>query len=125
MRNWLLLIVVLLGVVGCKKPQSEVDNLPPETTIAIDSIQRTGELRLNANVHLHWYGSDADGFIDYFKVKVNEGVEQRYMVLPWGTLRSQSLVMVSFVLPLKKRYVVIEYFSFKVPTHLQTIYWSC
>ncbi|HCY25008.1 MAG TPA: hypothetical protein DHU80_02135, partial [Cryomorphaceae bacterium] len=75
MRNWLLLIVVLLSVVGCKKPQSEVDNLPPETTIAIDSIQRTGELRLNANVHLHWYGSDADGFIDYFKVKVNEGVE--------------------------------------------------
>ena len=75
MRNWLLFIVVLLGAVGCKKPQSVVENIPPETTIAIDSIQRTGELRLNANVHLHWYGSDADGFIDYFKVKVNEGVE--------------------------------------------------
>ena len=38
----------------------------------VDSIQRSGDLRLNANVHLHWYGSDQDGYIDYFNVQVNE-----------------------------------------------------
>ena len=27
---------------------------------------------MNANVHLHWYGSDQDGYIDYFNVRVND-----------------------------------------------------
>ena len=49
-----------------------MDNLAPETTISVDSIQRSGDLRLNANVHLNWYGSDADGYIDYFNVQVND-----------------------------------------------------
>jgi hypothetical protein len=73
MKNWGLLVVLLLGVFSCERNNAPVDNLPPETVIAIDSIQRTGELRLNANVHLHWFGSDADGFIAHYEVQVNNG----------------------------------------------------
>lgn len=73
MKNWGLLVVLLLGLFACERNNSPVENLPPETVMAIDSIQRTGALRLNANVHLHWFGSDADGFIAYYKVKVDDG----------------------------------------------------
>jgi hypothetical protein len=73
MRRALLVLLTLSAVWGCRQPQDSVDNLAPETTMSVDSIQRSGDLRLNANVHLNWYGSDADGYIDYFNVQVNDG----------------------------------------------------
>lgn len=72
MKRFLIIPLFVIAAWGCRNPQGSVDNLAPETTLVVDSIQRSGDQRLNANVHLHWYGSDRDGYIDYFNVQVND-----------------------------------------------------
>ncbi len=39
------------------------ENLAPETHTIVDAIVRIGADRMNAQVHLTWWGNDADGFI--------------------------------------------------------------
>ena len=84
MKKVLFIISIFTAALGCKKPQGSVENLAPETRISVDSIQRFGDLRLNANVHLYWFGSDEDGYVDYFKIQVNED--------PIGITRSNDSV---------------------------------
>lgn len=46
-------------------------NTPPETKISIDSIDLSGDERLNSSVFLSWYGTDEDGYIEYFEVSTD------------------------------------------------------
>ncbi len=46
------------GITGELRP-----NLPPETHTVADTIKRSGEQRLNSEVHIRWWGDDPDGFV--------------------------------------------------------------
>lgn len=62
--------VVLLLVASCMRGDL-ADNRPPSTRIALESINRTGENRLNSNVHLSWFGTDKDGFVVGYEVSLD------------------------------------------------------
>lgn len=46
-------------------------NKAPDTSISIDSISLSGEDRLNSNISLSWYGTDADGYIAGYEISLN------------------------------------------------------
>ncbi|MCS7074785.1 MAG: hypothetical protein NZ108_10000, partial [Bacteroidia bacterium] len=57
-----LLITCLISIavfVSCKKGEL-LPNLPPETSVFLDTIALVGQNRLNSLVTLHWTGEDAD-----------------------------------------------------------------
>ncbi|MCH8546849.1 MAG: hypothetical protein LAT54_08950 [Cryomorphaceae bacterium] len=47
------------------------ENIPPTTRIALESINRTGENRLNSNVRLSWFGSDKDGYVVGYEISLD------------------------------------------------------
>lgn len=47
------------------------ENIPPTTRIALESINRSGENRLNSNVHLSWFGTDKDGYVVGYEVSLD------------------------------------------------------
>ncbi|MGB1037067.1 MAG: hypothetical protein ACPGYY_00335 [Bacteroidia bacterium] len=59
-------------VFSCKKGE-QLPNAAPDTSIAIESINLSGDNRLNSTVNLSWYGTDVDGFIQYYEIKINDG----------------------------------------------------
>ncbi len=59
-------------VFSCKKGEL-LPNMAPDTFISIQAINLTGENRLNSTVNLTWFGTDVDGFVQYFEYKINEG----------------------------------------------------
>jgi hypothetical protein len=64
----MIIFAVLLG--ACKKHQitgNAASNLAPETSLTMDTIIRGGDDRLNAEVHIHWWGDDPDGFLKGFE----------------------------------------------------------
>mgnify|MGYP005733591935 CR=1 FL=1 len=70
MRHAVLAIVIVF-LVGCRNNDQLKENFPPETQLQVDTIIRSGDLRLGTNVQLHWYGTDRDGFITGYNVAVN------------------------------------------------------
>ncbi|NDD35189.1 MAG: hypothetical protein EBZ26_02580, partial [Flavobacteriia bacterium] len=70
MRHAVLAIVIVF-LAGCRNNDQPIENFPPETQLQVDTIIRSGDLRLGTNVQLHWYGTDRDGFIDGYNVAVN------------------------------------------------------
>lgn len=59
-------------VFSCKKGEL-LPNMAPDTFISIQAINLTGENRLNSTVNLTWFGTDIDGFVQYFEYKIDEG----------------------------------------------------
>ncbi len=73
MRATGILLAVLTGLFwGCTREGSLL-NQPPETKLSIESINLTGEDRLNSVVRLTWYGTDVDGWVTGYEISVNEG----------------------------------------------------
>ncbi len=67
----LFLFTVSFLAFSCKPDESLVAPEPPETVLQVDTIYRTGELRLGTNVQLHWLGLDQDGYITGYQVSVD------------------------------------------------------
>lgn len=64
------LVAAVLCLAGCMRGDLE-ENRPPSTRIALESINRTGENRLNSNVHLSWFGTDKDGFVVGYEISLD------------------------------------------------------
>lgn len=64
------LALLALFTTSCVKGDRNL-NMPPETKISIDSINLSGENRLNSSVSLSWFGTDQDGFVEYYEVSVD------------------------------------------------------
>lgn len=63
--------LLILFSFGCKKGEQNA-NAAPDTTISIEAINLVGENRLNSTVRLTWFGTDIDGYVDYYEIKVND-----------------------------------------------------
>lgn len=73
MKKLGVVIIALLAIFwGCTK-EGDFPNKAPETHISVESINLTGENRLNSVVRLSWYGTDEDGWVIGYEVSVNEG----------------------------------------------------
>ena len=59
-------------VFSCKKGE-QLPNVAPETAMSIEAINLQGDARLNSTVNLTWFGTDVDGYVQYFEYKINEG----------------------------------------------------
>ncbi len=55
-------LLLLLLFIGCDKGDKD-PNQEPDTRIALEKIDLSGEDRLNSIVTLNWFGSDKDGFV--------------------------------------------------------------
>lgn len=64
--------LLLIFFNSCKKGEL-LPNLPPDTKLFLDEINRVGENRLNTTFRLSWFGTDEDGFVEKFEYKINEG----------------------------------------------------
>ncbi|GAB4374774.1 MAG: hypothetical protein Kow0075_00700 [Salibacteraceae bacterium] len=60
-----------LSLAGCKKGE-KVPNLPPETHMAVNSINLSGENRLNSLVTLQWWGTDPDGIVVSYEISLDQ-----------------------------------------------------
>ncbi|MEY2970931.1 MAG: hypothetical protein RLZZ599_1304 [Bacteroidota bacterium] len=69
--RYAVVVIAFLLFIGCQDQGQPIENLAPETQLQVDTIIRSGDLRLGTNVHLHWYGLDQDGYIQDYYVSVN------------------------------------------------------
>ena len=68
----LLYFALAVLVFSCSGTNDPVANKAPETLLQVDSIVRSGDLRLGTNVTLHWYGMDVDRYERYEHGCINE-----------------------------------------------------
>ncbi len=62
-----------LGLALACEPGVPVENQLPETRMSVDRIDLSGPNRLNSVVKLAWFGSDADGYVVAYELRVGEG----------------------------------------------------
>lgn len=80
---------------------SAVENLLPETRMSVDTIALAGSDRLNSVVTLSWFGSDPDGYVVGYDVRVGEG--------PWTrTARTDSTLVLAIPAGLDSADVLFE-----------------
>lgn len=65
------LVVLALLIGGCDKG-SLLPNQLPDTKIALESINLTGDNRLNSVVRLSWFGTDRDGYITGYELSFDQ-----------------------------------------------------
>lgn len=70
-KTYIIGLVLLLFVFSCKEGEL-LPNSAPETKLSIDSINLSGENRLNSTVRLSWYGTDIDGYIEYYEIRIGD-----------------------------------------------------
>lgn len=70
MRKLLSIVVFIAVLSSCDKGQLK-SNLPPDTHIALESINLDGQFRLNSVVRLTWFGTDQDGFVPGFEISID------------------------------------------------------
>lgn len=63
------LILIVIG--SCSKGE-ELANRAPETMLTIESINLTGEDRLNSLVEIKWWGTDPDGYVVGYEFSFDE-----------------------------------------------------
>ena len=68
----IFMLSLLVFAFSCKKGE-KLPNAAPETALSIEAINLTGENRLNSTVNLSWFGTDIDGFVQYYEYKINDG----------------------------------------------------
>ena len=67
-RLWnTLAIATAIALASCEEGSKNA-NQAPDSRIAIESINLTGEDRLNSMVQLSWYGTDQDGYVAGFEL---------------------------------------------------------
>lgn len=63
--------LLLLSIFGsCRKGEISRNGLP-DTFISFESINLTGQNRLNSSVRLTWYGTDGDGYITGYELSLD------------------------------------------------------
>ena len=67
-----IVLLLFLSFFSCKKGD-KLPNAAPDTQISISSINLSGENRLNSTVGLSWFGTDIDGFVSGYHIKINNG----------------------------------------------------
>jgi hypothetical protein len=67
----LISFVLLLGVMGCKRTLEKLPNQAPDTVITPESINLSGDDRLNSVVFLSWYGTDPDGYVTGYEISLD------------------------------------------------------
>lgn len=68
LRLYLLATTILaMTATSCMRGK-KVGNQAPTTKIFLESINRTGENRLNSNVFLSWFGTDVDGYVVGYEI---------------------------------------------------------
>ena len=67
------LVLLLLFFIGSCKKGDKLPNAAPDTKISLERINLSGENRLNSTVSLSWFGTDIDGHIVNYEIKINEG----------------------------------------------------
>ncbi|MDB4107755.1 hypothetical protein N9595_04760 [Bacteroidia bacterium] len=67
-----LVLSLFVFVFSCKKGD-ELPNNAPDTKLSLQSINLTGDARLNSTVNLTWFGTDVDGYIQFYEIKINDG----------------------------------------------------
>jgi len=72
MKKYIIYICIGLSLYACNKGET-FENNPPETQIFVESINLSGDNRLNSVVSLFWSGEDIDGYIKGFELSINSG----------------------------------------------------
>ena len=86
MRHYLVCLFILaVGFSSCKKGEKH-DNIAPETQLVFESINLSGDDRLNSKVELSWFGTDKDGYIKGFEISLDN--------TNWGFVTSQDSTFV-------------------------------
>lgn len=65
----ILFVALPLFFSHCKEGEL-LPNVPPETQISLERINLFGENRLNSTVYLTWYGTDLDGFVEHYEIRI-------------------------------------------------------
>ncbi|MEZ4828949.1 MAG: hypothetical protein R3C61_22085 [Bacteroidia bacterium] len=71
MKRCLFVCFSLWWLVACD-PGEKLDNQSPETRIFVESINVSGDQRLNSVVRLHWSGEDQDGYVKGYEISINQ-----------------------------------------------------
>jgi len=71
-----LVLAAGLALAACDRGMA-VENQLPETRISLDTIALSGPDRLNSVVQLSWLGSDADGYVAAYELRVAGGEWRR------------------------------------------------
>ncbi len=61
------ILLVLVALSSCDKGSAN-SNLAPNTHMAYEAINLSGDLRLNSKVTLSWYGTDKDGYVSGYEI---------------------------------------------------------
>lgn len=69
--KYIVFISLLVTSFGCKRTLEENANLAPDTVLTPESINLTGDDRLNSVVFLSWFGSDKDGYIKGYEISLD------------------------------------------------------
>ncbi|HBN02486.1 MAG TPA: hypothetical protein DD396_00425, partial [Bacteroidetes bacterium] len=67
-----LVLGLLVFIFSCKTGE-ELPNMAPETKLSVENINLSGDKRLNSTVNLTWFGTDVDGYVRHYEIKINEG----------------------------------------------------
>lgn len=59
------------GLYSCRKGEMNQNQLP-DTQLAVEEINLSGENRLNSEVHLNWFGTDKDGYIKGYEISLDQ-----------------------------------------------------
>lgn len=63
--------IFLVVLAGCKKTGDKHPNTVPDTKIAFEEIDLSGDARLTSSVRLSWFGTDGDGYIKGFEISID------------------------------------------------------
>jgi hypothetical protein len=69
--KYIFLFAIIATSFGCKRTLEKNENLEPNTVISPESINLTGDNRLNSVVFLSWFGSDKDGYVNGYEVSLD------------------------------------------------------
>ncbi len=70
LRYLVFILVLIVTLAGCRRGELKPNELP-DTRLSIESINLSGENRLNSQVRLSWYGTDQDGYIKGFEISLD------------------------------------------------------
>ncbi len=90
MRNLLYIFISLLFFTSCDKGE-KLDNQAPDTKIVFESINLSGDDRLNSRVRLSWFGTDIDGYVVGYEMSLDN--------TNWSYITTQDS---TFVFPLEQ-----------------------
>jgi len=77
-QNFLLIFIIIvlysLSISACETSlEGDLsENVPPNTNLTLNEINRSGEQRLSSQINISWWGDDPDGFLSGFEVAIKD-----------------------------------------------------